>query len=165
VHIVDRDRRVRVSRENAEGTAADSRHLTDHQPRGDAEDPEAPRHDTLVGVRRDARIDVLPHGREPALGRTRRTVDEEGALLTEDPQVGDDLALRRERRGILSLPRGERRDIVGHETGERLRGFRARDAQPSAMTAVENDGVTAERVVLGRDPRIREHDAPAADLT
>src|SRR5436190_10511852 len=163
-HPIDLDAQVRIRRECRECRRGHAGELAHDVVRGAAEDAEVAQRRAHIGVRRDARVDELPHHPCPRGGGARGRVDEHTILLDEDAHVGDDLPLRRECGGVAPLSRGERGDVVGDETGHHLRGTRAGHAQSSAMAAIEYGRTVVQCFVFGRYASVREHDAPSADV-
>ena len=91
-----------------------------------------------------ARVRGLMYFRTISFQPAPRAADvsiEQRILEREDAKIGDDLALRGQRGGILSFARRQRRHVIRHHAGDELGGLRARNANTRS----------------GRSDRKREH--------
>jgi hypothetical protein len=113
----------------------------------------------------EPRVHEFANDAEPGVARARRHVGEEPvALEPQHAKVRDDLSLRGERRGVLSLAGRERAHVVGDQPGQHLPRLGARERHARAMAAIHDDRAASQRLVLGGDVRLRQHDRLAADV-
>ncbi len=139
---------MRVREECAERDRISVSRVGNHVPCLWSEHADIARLGSQVAIRSDARIDVLGDDLAPVLRRSNRGVGEQAIAVGKDANVGSDLSLWRERRGVLAVTRLERKNVVGDEPRHELRSALSTEPDADAITAIDYQCSRAQRRIL-----------------